>query len=164
MRLIALYTDFGRKDIYTGILKASILSLQPENKVIDMSHDIDKHDIVQAALFIKNAYPFFNNGSIHMAVINSFYGKKVDYIFFEKNHQFFIGPNNGLYSLVFPNLDQNDIYSIQPRNQTFSSLLNELGNLIFSICRKELDHYSQIDDFKHRLNLQPVITADQIRA
>ena len=169
MRMIALYTDFGNKDIYAGILKASLLSLSPENKVIDMSHNIDKHAIVQGAMFIKNSYSFLNNGSIHVALINSFYSKNAEFIFFKECDHFFIGPNNGLYSLVFPELDENKIKSIQPedrssKTQSFASLMRELGKLIFAISKEHIDDYPRVQEFNHRLNLKPVITADQIRA
>ena len=59
MGLIAIYSDFGNKDIYSGILKAAILSKNPGKQVIQLTDGIDKHDIVQGAMFIRSAIQFF---------------------------------------------------------------------------------------------------------
>ena len=48
--VIALLTDFGTRDHYTGTMKAVVLGICPDVTLIDITHEIPPHDMTTAAL------------------------------------------------------------------------------------------------------------------
>ncbi|MFS8117105.1 MAG: SAM-dependent chlorinase/fluorinase, partial [Microcoleus sp.] len=39
-RIITLLTDFGLSDVYVGVMKGTIAQINPQLKVIDITHQI----------------------------------------------------------------------------------------------------------------------------
>ena len=56
MHIVSITTDFGLQDYYVAELKAHIYQRSPEAQIVDVSHSIDSHDIVQAAHFVENVF------------------------------------------------------------------------------------------------------------
>ncbi len=166
MQIVSLTTDYGSKDYYVAELKASILSCKDDFNIIDISHDIDRFDIEQAAFFLSNTLSAFKESSIHIVAVNCNYKRNSEYICFEKNGHYFVGPNNGVFSLIFDDLDPNKIYIIdQP--DTLKKGVNE----IFSHAAAYIGHGLPLEEigtvvpaFTKRLIIQPVVTSTQIRA
>jgi S-adenosyl-L-methionine hydrolase (adenosine-forming) len=165
-KIISLISDYGSTDYYLSELKAEILSRVPSADFLDISHHIEIHDISAAAFFLRTVYPKCPNKTLHLVAVNNHYRRSPRYIVFEHQEMFFLGPDNGIFSLVFHDMDNfmvyevdSDKYQIEGINQTYAhvaaALLNhvpiaELGNLI--------------SDFTKRLELHPVITSNNIRA
>ncbi|HIO72759.1 MAG TPA: hypothetical protein EYN38_06600, partial [Flavobacteriales bacterium] len=53
MAVITLTTDLGTKDYYLSTIKGAIISQYPEARIVDISHEINKHDILQAAFTLR---------------------------------------------------------------------------------------------------------------
>ena len=70
MAIITLTTDLGTKDHYVGLLKGSLLKLCPDSNIIDISHEIPPYNILKAAYTLKNCYPDFPEGTIHIIGVN----------------------------------------------------------------------------------------------
>lgn len=98
--IITLTTDFGLKDAYLGAMKGSILSIDPHASIVDISHQVSPGDILEGALILLDAYSFFPEGAIHVAVVDPGVGTKRMPILMETNKHYFIAPDNGLLSLV----------------------------------------------------------------
>ena len=71
MSIITLTSDWGLKDHYLAVVKASIFSQLSDVNIVDISHLIPHYDIAQAAFIVKNAYPYFPKGSIHIIGLNT---------------------------------------------------------------------------------------------
>jgi hypothetical protein len=95
--IITLTTDFGLQDPYVGIMKGVILSISPEARVIDISHQIRAGSIFQASYLIQEAYPFFPKGTVHVAVIDPGVGGERRPIIIDAGEHIFVGPDNGLF-------------------------------------------------------------------
>lgn len=137
MTIISLLTDFGTKDPYVGIMKGVILSLAAELKVatqvIDITHEIEPQDIREAAFVIKEYYPFFPKGSIHVAVVDPEVGTKRRAIVVSKDGHFFVGPDNGLFTLLLE--DSFEVYEITKREFMLERISNTFhGRDIFAPC------------------------------
>lgn len=100
-RLITLTTDFGLQDHYTGVMKGVIYSINPDVKIVDISHNVPAHDILRAALMLRNSYAFFREGTIHIVVVDPGVGGKRIPIVVEASGQLFIGPDNGVFSCIY---------------------------------------------------------------
>ncbi len=94
---ITLTTDFGLSDPYVGIMKGVILSINPQARVIDISHLIKAGSVLQAAGILQESYTFFPKGSIHVAVVDPGVGTERRLILLETEEYFFVGPDNGIF-------------------------------------------------------------------
>jgi S-adenosylmethionine hydrolase len=65
-----MLTDFGLADEYVGVMKGVIATISSDAQIIDISHDIARHDVRQAAFVLKNAFRYFPKGSIHIIVVD----------------------------------------------------------------------------------------------
>ena len=103
MAIISLTTDWHHRDYYLGALKGRLLSLCPESQIVDISHNVGNFNTSQAAFILKNAYYHFPEGTIHIVGINSEASKKHPHIVVKYNGHYFIGADNGIFSLLMGN-------------------------------------------------------------
>lgn len=103
--LIALITDFGNRDHFVGAIKGTILTINPNAIIVDISHEIPKFDIWTAGFILYNAAKFFPKRSIFVAVVDPEVGGKRKIILLKTtDEKFFIAPDNGLLTFVHNNL------------------------------------------------------------
>ena len=100
---VTLTTDFGTRDAYVASMKGVILSRAPGAQLVDLSHAIPPQDVVAAALFIAEAARWFAAGTIHVVVVDPGVGTERAPIALQAREQYFIGPDNGVFSLVANN-------------------------------------------------------------
>lgn len=101
MAIITLTSDWGLKDHYAGAVKGVILSKMPEASIVDISHNIPSFEIEQAAFVVRNSYPNFPSGTVHILGINTEESDRYAHTVVEMDGQFFIGTDNGIFSLIF---------------------------------------------------------------
>jgi S-adenosylmethionine hydrolase len=101
MSIITLTTDFGAKDEYVGLMKGVILSLNPSVTIVDITHQIDSQDIVQAAFSIYSAFRYFPAQTVHLIVVDPGVGTARNLLALETGEQFFVAPDNGVLTLLF---------------------------------------------------------------
>jgi hypothetical protein len=110
--VIALLSDFGSKDHYVGTMKAVILGICPDVTIVDITHEIAPHDVLDGALELAAAYRFFPAGTIFLAVVDPGVGSARRGIAAEVGDYRFISPDNGLLTAVIrdgpPRRDQLD--------------------------------------------------------
>src|ERR1043165_2617513 len=101
MPIITLTTDLGSKDHYVGAIKGSIYSRLADVTIVDISHQIPTYNIQDAAYIIRNAYPAFPKGSIHIIGIKSEHTADSSHVIVAAEGHYFIGADNGIFSLLF---------------------------------------------------------------
>ena len=99
--VITLLTDFGTADYFVGAVKGAILSVNPAAVVVDITHEIPPQDIEAGAFTLLAAYKTFPAGTIHVAVVDPGVGSTRRPIILSANEQFFVGPDNGLFSYIY---------------------------------------------------------------
>jgi S-adenosylmethionine hydrolase len=104
--IITLTTDFGLTDPYVAMMKGVILSINPTAKTVDISHLIGAGSISQAAALIQDAYSYFPQGTVHVAVVDPGVGTERRLLAIEAQSHFFVGPDNGVFWPMLMN-DQN---------------------------------------------------------
>lgn len=100
MSTITLLTDFGIRDEYVGLMKGVILSIIPSVVVVDITHQIDPQDIIQAAYTIKSSYRYFPTNTVHLIVVDPGVGGDRDIIAMKSKGHVFIAPDNGVLTLI----------------------------------------------------------------
>jgi S-adenosylmethionine hydrolase len=114
-RTLTLLTDFGLKDPYVGVMKGVILSINGDLAIVDITHDVEPQDVREAAFLVKEYYQYFERGTIHVAVVDPFVGSDRRAIVVRTEEHLFVGPDNGLFTLVLDG--EAEVYSIE--NQGF---------------------------------------------
>ena len=104
MAVITLTTDYGNRDFYASALKGHLLQQAPEAQVFDISHDIQPFLLDQAAFVLGHAYAFFPKGTIHIVSVDEGRRSKYNGLLMRKDGHWFLGPDNGLFSLLRPEL------------------------------------------------------------
>lgn len=100
MTVITLLTDFGLHDGYPGVMKGVIWKIAPDVQIADISHSIKPQNILQGALALARSSPFFPPGTIHVAAVDPGVGTQRRSIGLYLGGHYFIGPDNGLFTLV----------------------------------------------------------------
>lgn len=98
--VIALLTDFGYDDPYVGIMKGVMLGRTPDATFVDLGHRIGPGDVLQGALQLRSAVPFFPAGTTFLAVVDPGVGGARRPLAAKTGRGHFVGPDNGLLSLA----------------------------------------------------------------
>ena len=124
--IVTLTTDFGTSDYYVGAMKGVILEICPEADVLDLCHGVLPYDILDAAFTIAQSYPYFPRQTIHVVVVDPGVGSERRPIIVSGDKHFFVAPDNGLLSFIYPQQEKLSVYHItsehyfhQPVSNTF---------------------------------------------
>ena len=111
LKTITLLTDFGLKDPYVSTMKGVILSTFPDVRIVDVTHEVDPQDVREGAFLVEEYYRYFEKGTIHVSVVDPTVGSDRKPIVFSKAGYFFIGPDNGLFTLILD--DVTPVFAIE---------------------------------------------------
>jgi len=166
MQTVTIISDFGIKDHYSALLKGAVLSHHKDVQFIDVTHQVDTHDIRHAAYILKAINRKFPEGTIHIVAVNNYYKKDYEIICFEYKNQFYIGPNNGVFSLAFDSVDESQIYKIlvdeSDNNNLFQCIAHGVSLISKGLSITEVG--PPLNYYDKKLEVQPVITDNEIRA
>lgn len=121
MRIVTLTTDLGYRDHYLAIVKAKLISQEPNLNIIDLSCEIKDNSISNAAYIIRNSLPHFPDGTIHLVAVKWIIDKSdlntnitIDnsrFLITNYLNQYIICPDNGLLTLIDPNFNS-EVYQL----------------------------------------------------
>ena len=99
--MFALFTDFGMAGPYVGQMKAVLLQRAPGVPIVDLFADVPACN-PRAAAYLLSAYASaFPAGTIFLAVVDPGVGTgQREPMVVEANGLWFVGPGNGLFSLL----------------------------------------------------------------
>ena len=100
-RIITFTTDFGLTEHYVGAMKGVICGINPSVQFVDISNSVQSFDILDVALAISQAYKYFPADTIHLVVVDPGVGSSRRAIVARAGTHIFVGPDNGVLSLVF---------------------------------------------------------------
>lgn len=100
-QIITLLSDWRLRDPYVAMLKGELLKTQPEAQFIDITHYVDKFNLLQTALLMKTSYTSFPEGSVHLILTNMSLNSTFSPVALFHNGHWFIGEDNGVFFLMF---------------------------------------------------------------
>jgi len=118
MAVITLLTDFGTKDGFVGTMKGVIWQIIPTAQIADITHEIKPQNVMEGAIALWRAAPFFPEGTVHIGVVDPGVGTGRRLMAARIGEHYFVGPDNGLFtpliesakkagkSMTFVQLDQ----------------------------------------------------------
>jgi len=167
MAIITLTTDLGDKDIYQAALKGSILKLLPDVNIVDITHNVAAFNVQQAAFILKNSYYYFPDATVHLIGIDTVYNTDTKYLAVRYKNHFFVGADNGIFSLMFAD-DPDEMVEI--------NIMQDLKFLHFPLADifvKAACHLAQgkklteiglpVTSIEKKMNLQPVVEKNVIK-
>lgn len=117
MAVITLTTDYGNRDFYAAALKGHLLQQAPQATVVDISHDIQAFLLDQAAFVLGHAYAFFPKDTIHLVAVDEGRSSQTHGLLMRKDGHWFLGPDNGLFSLLRPELRVEKLIRLEFRRE-----------------------------------------------
>lgn len=168
--IITFLSDFGDSDIYVSQVKGVILSVNPRTKIIDITHNVHPGDVQSASYLLWSAYRYFPVGTVHLAVVDPGVGTERKGIIVETERYFFVGPDNGLFTML---LREDKIKRvIEINSQFFGRISNTFhGRDIFAPVSAQLSRGNNAREFGREISpdklkfleiLESVIKGDKI--
>jgi S-adenosylmethionine hydrolase len=100
VNIITVLTDFGEHDPYVGIVKGVMLAINPRAAIVDITHEVEPQDVKEASFLVGDYYRYFPEGTIHLCVVDPTVGSTRKPLIVARHGHLFVGPDNGLFSLV----------------------------------------------------------------
>lgn len=98
--MLVLFTDFGARDLYSGQVKAVLAQQAPEIPAVDLLHEVPAFNVAAGAYLLAALSFRFPAGSVFLAVVDPGVGSGRAAVVVEADARFYIGPDNGLLSVV----------------------------------------------------------------
>ncbi|MEZ0323082.1 MAG: SAM-dependent chlorinase/fluorinase [Hydrogenothermaceae bacterium] len=167
---IALLTDFGNKDGFVGAVKGVIISINPEVNLIDISHEVEPFNILEASLILNAVYRYFPKGTIFLSVVDPGVGTERKAVIIETEDYIFVSPDNGLLTLPLKNQTVKKIVYIKNSKYFLPTNTNTFhGRDIFApVCgyislSEPLENFGEIvSEYIKILDFEPVYTKEKI--
>ncbi len=97
---VTLLTDFGRRDVYAGVMHGVITNLAPSVRIVDLTHEVAPQAVADAAFLLDSAAPYFPWGTVHVAVVDPGVGSERRIVCARSSRATYLAPDNGLLTRV----------------------------------------------------------------
>lgn len=133
MAIVTLLSDFGLRDGYAAQMKGVILDKYPGATIVDISHEIERHNILMGSFVLETTVSYFPKGTIHVAVVDPGVGSHRKPIVIKCDSGVLLGPDNGLMARASEKLGLKSICQIQERSLSKNPVSNTFhGRDIFA--------------------------------
>ncbi len=164
MAIITLTTDYGNKDYSVSSLKAKLISNIDNIRIVDISHDISPFNLSEAGYVLEGAFRDFPKGTIHILSVDSELTPENRHIAIMYEGSFFIGADNGVFSLIFRDKKPDQIVEINIHSNYNNNIsADELFVKVASHIKRSgpLNVVGiEIENIKEITNLRPVINKE----
>jgi len=151
--IVTLTTDFGVRDNYVAAMKAVMLNINPDLNVVDITHEIGRHDIMEACFVIANTYHYFPKWSIHIVVVDPTVGSSRRPLVASINSHHFVAPDNGVLSGLYQDPEDISVYEIQAEHYYLKPLSSTFqGRDIFAPVAAWLSKGVEIENFGEKID------------
>ena len=94
--VVTFLSDYGLADEFVGVCKSVMLSLVPDLRIVDLTHEIPPHDVRAGSLTLVRAAQYLPDDGIVLAVVDPGVGTDRRLLAVEVEHGVLLGPDNGL--------------------------------------------------------------------
>ncbi|ASI99646.1 SAM hydrolase/SAM-dependent halogenase family protein [Thermococcus celer] len=109
--MITLTTDFGLRGPYAGETKVAMLRINPKAVIVDVSHSITRHSILEGSFVMEGVVKYSPAGTVHVGVIDPGVGTSRRAVIIE-GEQFLVVPDNGLPTLPLKHIKARKAWEI----------------------------------------------------
>jgi S-adenosylmethionine hydrolase len=98
---IVFMTDFGTANDAVAICKAVILGIEPDARIMDITHQVTPFSIEEGSRFLAGVTPYYPSGTVFLVVVDPGVGtSRKAVIVKSKKGQYFVVPDNGIITPV----------------------------------------------------------------
>lgn len=155
--MIVLFTDFGMRDPYVGQIKARLAELAPDQVVVDLLHEVPDYNPHAGAHLLAAFAAGFQPGSVFLAVVDPGVGTLRDGVVVLAGGRWYVGPDNGLMSIVAVRNTDTRLWRITWKPDSLSATFH--GRDVFAVIAAEIargefpeSKLSQIDQLEVELD------------
>ncbi|MHB8915832.1 MAG: SAM hydrolase/SAM-dependent halogenase family protein [Thiobacillus sp.] len=134
--MIVLFTDFGIQDPYVGQVKARLLEAAPAQQIVDLLHEAPVYNTHASAHLLAAFAPTFPPGTVFFAVVDPGVGTVRDAIVMLSDGQWFVGPDNGLMSIVAARNRESRSWRVTWQPEVLSATFH--GRDVFAVIAAEI--------------------------
>lgn len=134
--MIVLFTDFGGRDPYVGQIKARLAEYAPAQVVVDLLHEVPDYNPHAGAHLLAAFAAGFQTGSVFLAVVDPGVGTPRDAVVVMAGGRWYVGPDNGLLSLVAARNTDTRLWRITWQPEDLSSTFH--GRDVFAVIAAEI--------------------------
>lgn len=131
--IATLISDFGVGDNSVAIAKGILLSHEPEMCIIDISHAVTPHNLIQCSYLFNSAFRYFPIGSIHISLFDVMHQLPAKVLLAQVDHQFIITADNGFLNFTFPDENLSIWQYEQSESYTYLDWLNKVAELVVKL-------------------------------
>jgi S-adenosylmethionine hydrolase len=113
--VIALLSDFGTRDHYAGTMKGVMIGICPDVTLVDITHEITAHDVMEGALQLAASCRYFPPGTIFLAIVDPGVGSSRRGIAVEAGDYRFVAPDNGVLTVVLRDVPPKRVVELTER-------------------------------------------------
>jgi S-adenosylmethionine hydrolase len=110
--IITLLSDFGLADSYVAAMKAVLVGACPDARLIDVTHQVPRHDVLCGSITLERAVDGFPPGTVHLAVVDPGVGSDRRLLIARLNRQLVVCPDNGLITWPWRMHDGGETYEL----------------------------------------------------
>jgi S-adenosylmethionine hydrolase len=122
MPVIALLTDFGKRDHYVAAMKGVILQVNPRAVLVDITHEIEPQQITEAAFVLRQVFPCYPENTVFVVVVDPMVGTGRRILAARYNGRLVIAPDNGVLTFVHRDAELEEIRVVENRGLMASTL------------------------------------------
>jgi S-adenosylmethionine hydrolase len=127
---VTLLTDFGTRDAYVASMKAVLIRECPEARLIDITHEVPRHDVQCGSITLERAVDGFPAGTVHLAIVDPGVGTQRRLLIVELAGQIIVCPDNGLITWAWRRHGGGKAHEITWRPEKISNVFH--GRDIFA--------------------------------
>jgi len=111
--IIVFQTDFGLKDGAVAAMKGVAMGVNPILRLFDLTHEIPAYDTWEAAYRLEQTATYWPRGTVFVSVVDPGVGTaRKSVVLKTKSGHFFVGPDNGSFTLVAESLGIEEVREI----------------------------------------------------
>lgn len=130
LNLVAILTDFGTDDYYAGAMEGVIYAANPSARISVITYEIPPFNVAEGSYILAKSARWYPSGTVFLSEVNPGSGNTYRHIVLEtKDGKLFVGPDNGLFTMVISDLGfyraheiTNQSMTLNGSSRTFTSL------------------------------------------
>jgi len=167
MAIITLISDMGTRDHYVAAVKGAILSQLEQVNIVDISHQIAPFNSLHAAFVLRNAWPEFPKGTVHLIGVNPEADAQTPHVVVRHRGHYFIGADNGIFSLVFDE-KVDDVHELTLKLETDHQTFPTKNIFVKAACHLARGGTVEmlgrrLDALREQISNRPVVAGDSIK-
>ena len=163
--IITITSDWGIKDYYLAVVKGQLLSCCPEAVLVDISHSIQPFNTQEAAFVLRNSYVHFPKNTWHVIEVSTDIPPDAPYLIVKYRDHFFVGRDDGVFSLIFENNVPDEIFEITDPPETLFPMrdiyIPVLAQLIQGVDIRKIAH--PLPSIRKKLPFMPAISGNLLK-